>query len=142
VSGILLDHGLSGAQSYSLLRSLPSGMTGWLHFHFYVTTNVAYPFNGGVWQNFATEGSRVTAPSVNEAITISPTEACYMFKMQVPVGSGETGIIWDGGAITGGSFIVSNFYFGFTQIESEADEKLAAFKKTVKDKIPKKWIQL
>ena len=142
VSGILLDHGLSGAQSYALLRSLPSGMTGWLHFHFYVTTNIAYPFNGGVWQNFATEGSRVTAPSVNEAITISPTEACYMFKMQVPVGSGETGIIWDGGAITGGSFIVSNFYFGFTQIESEADEKLAAFKKTVKDKIPKKWIQL
>lgn len=140
VSGILLDQGVVGNQAFALLRSLPSGMTGWLHFHFYVSSSEDYP--NATWDTFSAQGSRISVPTVNDAITVGPREAVYMFKMLVPTGSGETGIIWDGPVIESGNFFVSNYYFGFTQIESEADERLAAFKKTVKEKSTKKWTKL
>lgn len=140
VSGLILDHGTVGGQSYSSLRSIPSGMTGWLHFHFYVTHDYDYP--NPLWDTFRVQGSRSTVPTVNEAITIGPRDAIYMFKMLVPVGSGETGICWNGPELLNGYYDVANFYCGFTQIESEADEKLTEFRKLYKEKITKRWTHL
>jgi hypothetical protein len=107
------------------LRNFPQELGGWLHCHYFVTSEL----QNYTWLPIQTIGDRLEEP-VNVVMPVGSAGALVIHKCRVARRPGTTGLKWniDTGGAQPNIISVSNFIFGFVETEEEVDKIQNEFK--------------